>query len=92
MPQTTGSRAAQVLLDKLCALYYEKKAKYTDNQRYEKLRYDMLVLAIDGALPEHSSAMVSVPMPGQLNSIECLLALPKKVRMNPCCLPCRQSC
>ena len=29
-----------------------------DTQRFEKLRFDMLVLAIDGALPEHSSAMV----------------------------------
>lgn len=58
LPQTTDSRAAQVLLDKLCALYFEKKAKYMDTQRFEKLRFDMLVLAIDGALPEHSSAMV----------------------------------
>ena len=30
-----------------------------DNQRYEKLRYDMLIAAIDGALPENNSAMVS---------------------------------
>lgn len=58
LPETTDARAAQLLLDKLCALYYDKKAKYTDSQRYEKLRYDMLIAAIDGALPEHSSAMV----------------------------------
>ena len=58
LPESTDSRAAQLLLDKLCALYYDKKARYTDSQRYEKLRYDMLIAAIDGALPEHSSAMV----------------------------------
>lgn len=58
LPESTDSRAAQLLLDKLCALYYKKKAKYTDSQRYEKLRYDMLIAAIDAALPEHSSAMV----------------------------------
>lgn len=59
LPESTDSRAAQLLLDKLCALYHDKKARYTDSQRYEKLRYDMLIAAIDGALPEHSSAMVS---------------------------------
>ena len=58
LPESTDTRAAQCLLDKLCALYFEKKARYTDSQRYEKLRYDMLIAAIDGALPEHSSAMV----------------------------------
>lgn len=60
LPESTDSRAAQLLLDKLCALYYDKKARYTDSQRYEKLRYDMLIAAIDGALPEHSSAMVCI--------------------------------
>lgn len=60
LPESTDSRAAQLLLDKLCALYYKKKAKYTDSQRYEKLRYDMLIAAIDAALPEHSSAMLAL--------------------------------
>lgn len=51
--------AAQFLLDKVCSLYHSKQAKYSDSQRYEKLRYDMLIAAIDGALPMHNSAMVS---------------------------------
>jgi soluble cytochrome b562 len=51
--------AAQFLLDMVCNLYHSKQAKYTDSQRYEKLRYDMLIAAIDGALPMHNSAMVS---------------------------------
>ena len=51
--------AAQFLLDMVCSLYHSKQAKYTDSQRYEKLRYDMLIAAIDGALPMHNSAMVS---------------------------------
>lgn len=51
--------AAQFLLDMVCGLYHSKQAKYTDSQRYEKLRYDMLIAAIDGALPMHNSAMVS---------------------------------
>lgn len=51
--------AGQFLLDMVCSLYHSKQAKYTDSQRYEKLRYDMLIAAIDGALPMHNSAMVS---------------------------------
>ena len=60
--------AGQILLDKVCSLYNSKQAKYTDSQRYEKLRYDMLIAAIDGALPMHSSAMVRRFLPYNLSS------------------------
>ena len=62
------ARAASLLLDKVCLLYKEKKAKYTDSQRYEKLRYDMLIAAIDGALPRDAATLVSVVVSTQSGS------------------------
>ncbi|DBA74033.1 TPA: hypothetical protein ACH3X1_010851 [Trebouxia sp. C0004] len=56
----SSAPAAQFLLDMVCNLYHSKQAKYTDSQRYEKLRYDMLIAAIDGALPMHNSAMLAL--------------------------------
>ena len=64
---TGNTTAASLLLDRLCEFYHTKQAKYTDSQRYEKLRYDMLIAAIDGALPMHSSAMVRLQPHRQTN-------------------------
>lgn len=50
--------AAQKLLETVCCMYFNKQAKYTDSQRYEKLRYDMLIAALDGAIPQHNAALV----------------------------------
>lgn len=53
-----GEEAAS-LLDSICELYHSGVAKYTDGQRYEKLRYDMLISCLDGALPKQNAAVVS---------------------------------
>lgn len=53
-----GEEASSVL-DSICELYHSGKAKYTDGQRYEKLRYDMLISCLDGALPKQNAAVVS---------------------------------
>ncbi|DBB07365.1 TPA: hypothetical protein ACH3X3_008852 [Trebouxia sp. C0006] len=62
--------AAQFLLDMVCNLYHSKQAKYTDSQRYEKLRYDMLIAAIDGALPMHNSAMLALMLARSAHEIQ----------------------
>ena len=63
-----GEEAAS-LLDSICDLFHSGVAKYTDGQRYEKLRYDMLISCVDGALPKQNAAMVSC----LLNSVNAYL-------------------
>ena len=59
MDTQAGEEASQVL-DDICELYATDKVKYMDSQRFEKLRYDMLISALDGALPKQNAAMVRV--------------------------------
>lgn len=58
MGKEAGEQAS-VILDTICELYHTGKVPYTDGQRYEKLRYDMLISSLDGALPKQHAAVVS---------------------------------
>lgn len=49
---------ASVILDSICELYHNGIVQYMDGQRYEKLRYDMLISSLDGALPKQHAAVV----------------------------------
>ena len=47
------------LCNSICGLFLSKQAKYDDSQRYEKLRFDMIVAAITGGIPSNPCANVS---------------------------------
>ena len=53
------SDEAYNLCNSICGLFLSKQAKYDDSQRYEKLRFDMIVAAITGGIPSNPCANVS---------------------------------